>query len=159
MAFDGLIDAITGPSFKMPDGTVKQQSLAEAGTELLQNVGQEATVIIDNAKSAINEIKVTVGKVAEKAIPAAIAACASMQYTGGQGTFSSFLQPATFREKFFLLDGDKHAFVGWPCHQVLSLSNLSGFTQCRDVKLAIGAATIEEQQIIKDYMERGFFIE
>ena len=156
----GFIDAITGASFKMPDGTVKQQTLTEAATELFTNAGQEATALVETAKESImTNLLPGLTRVVNKAIPTALAASATKQYMGGQGSFVEFLQPAYLQASFQRLEADKHVYIGHMCHKVLTLSTLSGFTMCENVQLDIPSATVEDLEIITRYLETGVIVE
>lgn len=158
-AFTGFIDAITGPSFKMDDGTAKVETFSDLGAKLAEEAATTTEKVIGIAKEKIKEPLQTVERVASKAIPASLAACASLQYTGGQGSFANFMQPITLRTKYFRLDGSRAAFIGKPLNESRTLSTLSGFCQCENVKLEINGATLEEQQLIKSYLETGCYIE
>lgn len=61
--------------------------------------------------------------------------------------------------RFFIPDNltDVLNKYGRPCEKELTLSSLSGFTLCDNVKIAAGTST--EQSMIKQYMEGGFYIE
>lgn len=102
---------------------------------------------------------------ATKAIPAAIAASASLQYTGGQGTFSNFLHPWVVRSKYLRVDGNREDFIGKPLCKLRLLSLLSGYCKCQNVKLNLTGsaqeppATIDEQEIVVRYLEAGVFLE
>lgn len=173
MAFDGIIDAITGPSFKMPDGSSKTQTLAEGARELGQAAKSElvekTTVIVEQAKSNLKDplldILSNAARVIKKAVPTALAACASLQYTGGRASFASYLQPVHLRSKYLNVGTDRHTTIGYPTDRYLQLSTLSGYVMCGDVRLNIpadatkGGATLEEAQLIKQYLESGCYIE
>lgn len=169
MAFEGLIDAVTGPSFKMPDGSSKVMSLAEGAQAVKKEVVEKTTVIVEQAKDNLKEPLMNVfnsaAQIAKKAVPTALAASASVQYLGGNASFASFLQPVHVRSKFLLIGTDRGATIGYPLEQYQMLSALSGFVMCENVKLDLaatattGGATLEEQQLIKQYLENGCYIE
>ena len=104
-------------------------------------------------------------QIAKKAVPTALAASASVQYLGGNASFASFLQPVHVRSKFLLIGTDRGATIGYPLEQYQQLSALSGFVMCENVKFDLaatastGGATLEEQQLIKQYLENGCYIE
>ena len=132
--------------------------------ESVETVVEKADSVIAVAKEKLQEPLQTIERIAAKAIPASLAACASLQYTGGQGSFANFLQPIMLSAKFFLTDPQRIAYVGRPYHQISQLSILSGYVKCRHVIFDVGASsgagpTLEEQQIIKSYLESGCFIE
>lgn len=130
-----------------------------AWEEAVETVVEKADGVIAVAKEKLQEPIQTVERVAAKAIPASLAACASLQYTGGIGSFANYLQPINLRTKYFYLDGDRIAYIGRPLNSSRQLSTLSGFCQCENVKLEVSGATLEEQQLIKQYLEVGCFIE
>lgn len=154
-----FLDAITSASFKMDDGTVRRETLTDLGEKIKGEVQEAAQQIVEVGREKLEIVVDTVTRVAGKAIPAAIAACASLQYTGGQGSFANFLQPITLRTKYFLLDGSRAAFIGRPLNNTRVLNTLSGFVQCENVKLELSGATIYEQQLVKSYLEKGCYIE
>lgn len=169
MAFNGVIDAITGPSFKMPDGSAQVMTLQEGLQAVKEEVVEKTPVLIEQARESIreplNDILGKVGRIAYKASPTAFAASASVQYLGGTPSFASFLQPWNLRSKFLLAGNDRHTRIGWPCESFETLNTLSGFVMCESVRLEIpgtataSGATLEEQQLIKQYLENGCFIE
>lgn len=121
--------------------------------------------IATNTKRALSDPLSTLMRVLNKAVPAAIASCASLQYTGGIGSFENFLSPLYLRMKFFQVDGDRSAFAGRPCCKTVTLSTLSGFALCENVKLDLPGtnneppAVLEEQQLVCRYLEAGVYIE
>lgn len=166
MAFNGIIDAITGPSFKMPDGSSKSTSVSELLGAAKDEAVEKATVVVEAAKETVSGIMPglseglnALGKAARKAIPTALAASATKEYMGGQGSFIEFMQPAYLYTSFQRMEDERHEYIGWICHRVLSLSTLSGFTLCENVQLEIAGATVDELQLIKTFMEAGVYIE
>ena len=162
MAFDGIIDAITGPSFKMPDGSSKVMSLSEGAQAVKTELAEQAK---DSLKDSLMNVLSSTAQIAKKAVPTALAASASVQYLGGNASFATFLQPVHLRSKFLLIGTDKSARIGYPLEQYVQLSTLSGFVMCEQVRLEIpgtanaSGATLEEMEIIKQYLENGCFIE
>lgn len=132
---------------------------------VVDRVIEKTQIVTANAKRALADPLSTIMRVLNKAVPAAIASCASLQYTGGIGSFENFLSPLYLRIKFFQVDGDRAAFVGRPCHKTARLSTLTGFALCENVKLDLPGnsteppATLEEQQIVVQYLEAGVYIE
>lgn len=127
--------------------------------------GENALVNIDGLKSAardsISDVVNGVMRVVNKALPAAIAATASLQYRGTQGSFLSYLSTnyINLRAKFFQIAGDNSDLIGYPTHAANSLlSNYSGFVLCENAVIAIGGTVIEEQAI-EDLLNAGVFIE
>ena len=132
---------------------------------VVDTVIEKTHIVTANAKRALADPLSTLMRVLNKAVPAAIASCASLQYTGGIGSFENFLSPLYLRMKFFQVDGDRAAFVGRPCCKTVTLSTLTGFCLCENVKLDLPGssteppATLEEQQIVVQYLEAGVYIE
>lgn len=167
--FDGVIDAVTGPSFKMPDGTAKVMTLGEGVEAVKEEVVEKTSVLVQQAKLELSDnlqsVISSTMEIAKKAVPTALAASASVQYLGGTPSFASFLQPWNLRSKFLLAGNDRHTRIGWPCESFETLNTLSGFVMCESVRLEIpgtataSGATLEEQQLIKQYLENGCFIE
>lgn len=135
----------------------------------VNTVVEKTTIITQQAKEKLreplNEVLTKVGQIAYKAAPTAFAASASVQYLGGTPSFVSFLQPWNLRSKYLLVAADRHTRIGWPCERFETLNTLSGFVMCEQVRFEIpgtanaSGATLEEQQIIKQYLENGCFIE
>lgn len=132
----------------------------DAWNETVENVTEKTTRIIQEAKIDIqSSIIPTIGKIANKVLPSALAASASLQYMGSQGSFVDFLQPAYLQTSCFHIEADKHVYIGWPCHKTLILGSLSGFTLCENAQVEIYGATVEELEIIKQFLESGVYIE
>ena len=129
----------------------------------------DAKEVVQDAKTSLREPFYNalsgVAEIAKKAVPTALAASASVQYLGGTPSFASFLQPWNLRSKYLLVAADRHSIIGWPCERFETLNTLPGFVMCEQVRLEIPAtvnesgATLEEQQLIKQYLENGCFIE
>lgn len=169
MAFNGIIDAVTGPSFKMPDGTSKTITLVEGAQALKSEVVEKTTVVVEQAKDSMKEplqnILSGAARIIKKAIPTALAACASLQYTGGRASFASYLQPVHLRSKYLYVGTDIHDRIGYPYEAYKVLNTLTGYVQCEHVRIEIpgtatkSGATLEEAQLIKQYLETGCYIE
>lgn len=155
-------------------GADNVQAAADAAQAVMQPVvdvvkspavNDRVLQIAANAKRAVSDPLSTLMRVLNKAVPAAIASCASLQYTGGIGSFENFLSPLYLRMKFFQVDGNRAAFVGRPCCKTAQLSTLTGFALCENVKLDLPGssteppATLEEQQTVCRYLEAGVYIE
>ena len=127
---------------------------------IIQPVEEKATALVESAKESImTNLMPGLSRIVNKAIPTALAASATKQYMGGQGSFVEFLQPAYLYASFQRLEEDKHTYIGHMCHKVLTLSTLSGFTMCENVQLDIPRATVEELEIISKYLESGVILE
>lgn len=135
-------------------------SAVDSWNETVENVTEKTTRIIQEAKIDIqSSIIPTIGKIANKVLPSALAASASLQYMGSQGSFVDFLQPAYLQTSCFHIEADKHVYIGWPCHKTLILGSLSGFTLCENAQVEVIGATVEELEIIKQFLESGVYIE
>lgn len=149
--------------------TSETEAIQQTYQQTIQPIVEKTTVLVQQAKSDLAEnLKSVISstmEIAKKAVPTALAASASVQYLGGTPSFASFLQPWNLRSKFLLIGPDRHERIGWPCESFQTLNTLSGFVMCENVRLEIpgtanaSGATLEEQQIIKQYLENGCFIE
>lgn len=137
------------------------ESFAGAVNEaVVEPVKEKATALAESAKETImSNLMPGISRIVNKAIPTALAASATKQYMGGQGSFVEFLQPAYLQASFQRLEADKHVYIGHMCHKVLTLSTLSGFTMCEQVQLDIPTATVEDLEIITRYLETGVILE
>lgn len=132
----------------------------DSWNETVESVTEKTTRIIQEAKIDIqSSIIPTIGKIANKVLPSALAASASLQYMGSQGSFVDFLQPAYLQTSCFHIEADKHVYIGWPCHKTLILGSLSGFTLCENAQVELLGATVEELEIVKQFLESGVYIE
>lgn len=155
--------------------TDAKETFQQAGQQITAPLGDIKDAFTD-AKEVVQEAKVSlkepfyntlasVGQIAKKAIPTALASAATMQYTGGKPTFAAFLQPVSLRSRFLWAGNDRHDRIGYPLEDFRVLSTQSGFIQCENVRLDLAAtattpgATLEEQQLIKQYLEAGCYIE
>lgn len=135
-------------------------SLGEKIEEKVSPVVEKATALVETAKETVqSNILPALGRVVEKAVPTALAASASLQYMGSQGSYLDFIRPAYLSSYFMPIDDDRSEFIGYPLHQIVTLNTLSGFVLCENVKLAIPDATIEEIQLIQQALESGCYIE
>lgn len=169
MALSDIIDAISGPTIKqgdLPPNVSASQGTASAFVQgLKEETQQAATIIVERSKDILKEPLEMLSTAAAKAIPAAIAASASLQYTGGQGSFANFLVPVTLRVRYFPVDGDRNAYMGRPLNKTRQLSGLSGFCKCANVKLELPsasshpAATKTELELVIKFLETGVLLE
>lgn len=170
-ALDGLVNSMVKHTADIMEKTGVMdaaKSAVDAARPLVQNVTQAlepAQQIVAGAKTLMSDPLRYLSQAATKAIPAAIAASASLQYTGGQGSFSNFLYPWVVRSKYLRVDGNRAAFIGKPLCKVRSLSILSGYCKCQNVKLNLSGsaqeppATLDEQEIVVRYLEAGVYLE
>ena len=124
--------------------------------------GEDALVNVEplqeKARSALGDIIGGVLQVANKALPAALAACASVQFRGTQGSFLAFITNIRFTARFISISDDRSDFIGYPCERVVALGQLEGFTLCENATISISGTVIEEEAI-EDLLNKGVFIE
>lgn len=160
-----IYNSLTGKNVTTSESEAIQQTYQQT----IQPVVEKTTVLVQQAKSTLSEnlqsvISSTLD-IAKKAVPTALAASASLQYTGGTPSFASFLQPANLRSKYLRIGTNRSSRIGYPLEEFRTLNTLSGFVMCEQVRLEIpgtataSGASLEEQQLIKQYLENGCFIE
>ena len=124
--------------------------------------GEDALVNVEplqeKARAALGDIIGGVLQVANKALPAALAACASVQFRGTQGSFLAFITNIRFTARFISISDDRSDFIGYPCERVVALGQLAGFTLCENSTISISGTVIEEEAI-EDLLNKGVFIE
>lgn len=152
----------------MPNESIFPARRAELGIQP-QGVtvfgGEDALVNVEplqeKARAAVDDIINGVMRVANKALPAAIAASAALQYRGSQGSFLSYLQDNNIKLmcKFFQIGADNSDLIGYPTNAANSLlSNYSGFVLCENAVIEI-AGTVIEETAIEDMLNAGVFME
>lgn len=159
-----IYNAITGSNV-----TTNEVEAIKQVPEQIQPIVEKTTVLVEQARDRIsepiNDFLGKVGRIASKVAPTALAASASVQYLGGTPSFASYLQPWNLRSKYLFIGADRSSIIGYPLERYRQLSTLSGFVMCENVRLEIpgtanaSGATLEEQQLIKQYLENGCFIE
>lgn len=127
--------------------------------------GEDALVNVeplqDKARAAVGDIVNGVMRVVNKALPTAIAATATLQYRGSQGSFLSYLQDNNIKLmcKFLQIGADNSDLIGYPTNAANSLlSNYSGFVLCENAVIEITGTVIEETAI-EDMLNAGVFME
>jgi hypothetical protein len=152
----------------MPNESIFPARRAELGIQP-QGVtvfgGEDALVNVeplqDKARAAVGDIVNGVMRVVNKALPAAVAASAALQYRGSQGSFLSYLQDNNIKLmcKFFQIGADNSDLIGYPTNAANSLlSNYSGFVLCENAVIEITGTVIEEEAI-EDLLNKGVFME
>lgn len=149
--------------------TSETEAIQQTYQQTIKPVVEKTTVLVQQAKDTLADnlqsVISSTMEIAKKAVPTALAASASVQYLGGTPSFASYLQPWNLRSKFLLAGTDRHDKIGYPFENYATLNTLSGFVMCEQVRLEIpgtanaSGATLEEQQLIKQYLENGCFIE
>ena len=127
--------------------------------------GEDALVNVeplqDKARAAVGDIVNGVMRVVNKALPTAIAATATLQYRGSQGSFLSYLQDNNIKLmcKLLQIGADNSDLIGYPTNAANSLlSNYSGFVLCENAVIEITGTVIEETAI-EDMLNSGVFME
>lgn len=149
----------------MPNESIFPARRAELGIQP-QGVtvfgGEDALVNVEplknSAREALTDIVGGVMQVVNKALPAALAACASVQFRGTQGSFMAFVTPIRLTTRFISISDDRSDFIGYPCERVIALGQLAGFTLCENATISISGTVIEEEAI-EDLLNKGVFIE
>lgn len=149
----------------MPNESIFPARRAELGIQP-QGVtvfgGEDALVNVEplknSARDALTDIVGGVMQVVNKALPAALAACASVQFRGTQGSFMAFVTPIRLTARFISISDDRSDFIGYPCERVIALGQLAGFTLCENATISISGTVIEEEAI-EDLLNKGVFIE
>lgn len=121
-------------------------------------ISEKATELKNTARDGLSDLVTGVLQVANKALPAALAACASVQFRGTQGSFLAFITNIRFTARFIQISDDKSDFIGYPCERVIALGQLAGFTLCENATISISGTVIEEEAI-EDLLNKGVFIE
>lgn len=149
----------------MPNESIfpaRRAALGLEGQGLTVFGGEDALVNVEplqeKARAALGDIIGGVLQVANKALPAALAACASVQFRGTQGSFLAFITNIRFTARFISISDDRSDFIGYPCERVVALGQLAGFTLCENATISISGTVIEEEAI-EDLLNKGVFIE
>lgn len=149
----------------MPNESIFPARRAELGIQP-QGVtifgGEDALVNVEplknSAREALTDIVGGVMQVVNKAMPSALAACASVQFRGTQGSFLAFITNIRLTARFISISDDRSDFIGYPCERVVALGQLAGFTLCENATISISGTVIEEEAI-EDLLNKGVFIE
>lgn len=126
--------------------------------QLSDYISDKATELKNTARDGLSDLVTGVLQVANKALPAALAACASVQFRGTQGSFLAFITNIRFTARFIQISDDKSDFIGYPCERIVALGQLSGFTLCENATISISGTVIEEEAI-ETLLNKGVFIE
>lgn len=79
---------------------------------------------------------------------------------GSQGTMSGYSRmPVAVWGDFYTVANDNSAKYGRPCCQTLTLSTLSGFTQCDQPRISGSGMTLPEQLEIEQSLAQGIYID
>lgn len=141
-------------------GNRVMNALPDPVVDRIRETKDRAAEVIRDAKDSVVETVLGPAKrVLDKAIPTALAACSSVQYTGNAGSFVDFFRPAYLSSYFQHIEADRHTYIGYPTHQIVQLGQLSGFCLCENTQVDIPGATVEELVLIREFLEGGFLIE
>lgn len=156
-----IYNAVRGENIPTNPATARQEFVEQSVKPAIE----KTTVIIEQARDSLQEslsgVLSATASIIKKAAPTALAACASKEYSGVQASFASFLQPVHIRSKYILIGDNRHNTIGYPLEKTRTLSALSGFTICQNavVNYTGTQPTQEEMELIKRYLEAGFYIE
>lgn len=136
---------------------LSQMGTGESGS-WFQNVRNNARELLHNiSQGNWSEIKNDAVEVFSNIASAAIAAKATAEITGQQGTYTlADTQKLTISGRFLPLAPDDFSHRGRPLCQTRMINTLQGFIQCADADVYI-ACTEREKAAIKAYLESGFF--
>lgn len=157
-----IYNAISGKDIPTNPNVAQQQFVEESVKPVIEKTTIMVEQARDNIRGPLQDVLSGVVGIVKKAAPAALAACASKEYSGVRASFASFLQPVHLRSKYILIGDNRHNTIGYPLERYRVLNTLSGFTACQNVKLDFGAGpqpSQEEIAIIKQYLEAGCYIE
>ena len=126
--------------------------------EVSDYISTKAQELKSTARDSLTDIVGGVMQVVNKAMPAALAACASVQFRGTQGSFLAFITNIRLTARFISISDDRSDFIGYPCERVVALGQLAGFTLCENATISISGTVIEEEAI-EDLLNKGVFIE
>jgi hypothetical protein len=91
-------------------------------------------------------------------LPAAAAALATLNFRGSQGSFIDMGYPITLAARYLWVVQEDRERLGRPLMQKRRLSNLAGFTLCKDPQIVI-PGSIEEENAINTMLASGIYIE
>lgn len=136
---------------------VSQAGSGESGN-WFQNVRNNARELLHNiSQGNWSEIKNDAVTTFSNIASAAIAAKATAEITGQQGTYTlAGTQLLTISGRFLPLAPDDFAHRGRPLCQTRMINTLQGFVQCADADVYF-ICTEREKAAIKAYLESGFY--
>lgn len=134
-----MVESAFNPLAAIMGGTGQQLTKGQSAGKLMGAVGPVGA-IIDATVSAVRST-----------IP-------QMQTIGSAGAYVEYSYTPRIYAQYFAVTDDYTPRVGHPCYQYIQVNQSSGFTLCKDVKLDL-AATNDEINLVKQYMEAGFYYE
>lgn len=142
----GAVGAMTGN----PAGAVG--ALFGGGAKLLGAAAAGVVGSLQSGATSTGDVFAGVGS-------SLLASMGQLQVVNTNGSISSYqITPAIFW-KFTKIVNRDNEDLGTPCCTRRSLKTLSGFTTVQKPDISIGGATLQEQNLIREYMSSGFFIE
>lgn len=96
---------------------------------------------------------------AGNAASSAVAAMASLTYSGAVGDFTSSIEVINLQGKFLPITGTDPEDYGSPLRQRVQINTLSGFVLCEHPHMQLSPGMITEAETIESYMTMGFFYE
>lgn len=137
-------------AYDIPLSQVRTDYMGEA--EAVLSAGQVAQNIVANPINAMSEVASYIGNVAQSAMPQV-----SIKPNQG-GALHSYEYWTSYQKMLRVVDQD-NTDMGSPLCEYVALSTLSGYCQVSHANLAINYMTADENIQIKEYMEKGFFLE
>lgn len=120
-----------------------EYSASSATSFLTQLVTQGITSILGSASG--------IGNTAGQGAP-------TVSTSGANGSFINFIMPPGITVKHSTVVADDPTDNGKPLMQIKTINTLSGYIKCMDVPVSL-PITAEEADMIKSYMENGFYYE
>lgn len=111
------------------------------------------------AKAAVADAAATVADVAKNAVSSTIAAMATVNYSGSTGDFTSAYETISLFARFIPVTDTNPNDYGSPYMRRVQLNTLSGFILCENPHFSLSIGMITEADLIKTYMQKGFYFE
>lgn len=111
------------------------------------------------AKAAVAEGAATVKRVLTNAVSSGVAAMSTVNYSGSTGDFTSAYETISLYARFIPVTETNPTNYGSPLMKNVTLNTFSGFVLCENPHFSLSIGMISEAEIIRDYMEKGFFFE
>ena len=129
------------------EGSFWQNAVAK-GKNFVSNVSSgNWNAILSGAKEASSKI-----------LSSAMAARATAEITGQQGSFTLYdTQTLTLSGRFLPVVAEDLEHAGRPLCQIRTLNTLYGFIMCKDADISIAGCTDRERQAIQAYLQSGFY--
>lgn len=124
------------------------QNVVEKGRNFIANIrGGNREAIASGAKQT-----------ASKILSSVMAARATAEVTGQQGSFTLYdTQTLTLSGRFLPVANEDYDHNGRPLCQMRTINTLYGYVLCKDADISIAGCTEREKLAIQSYMEGGFY--